>query len=538
MTAREMARDGNNRGRSARRGARVPSMPRAPRDPDSGLLARLSGRAARRNLHAPDYWLITIVLTLVMFGTVMVFSSSFAIGIEDSGNAYYYLIRQVIWLCIGLVGMLITYKIDYHFWRRFSLPGMVVILLLLGVVIVMPGSAGEAFGAKRWIPLGPLSFQPSEVAKPILIIYLANWLGQKGPKIRRFDYGLLPFGLFLGVMIGLIMLQPDLGTSILLAAIGISMFLVAGADLLQLSLLMGIGFVAFLVLALGASYRRARILIFLNPATDLRNLGWQLEQARLALGSGGLFGLGLGASRQKFSWLPAAQNDAIFAVIGEELGLVGCAFVLSMFLALAWRGYRVAKRAPDTFGTLVAVGIVTWMIFQAAINIGGITTTIPFTGIPLPFISYGGTALAVSLTAIGILLNISRQTVSPSEIPQTPPLAEERRTVRAASGRGRRVEPASLESARRAPAWDAPREDEYASSADEFGRTPRLIADGGTGGTRGTRAERIGHGRMPGQAGQPGQVRSVDGRQETRSGSFGRGRPRRAPRGPSRQHWR
>ena len=362
--------------------------------------------------HPPDYWLLTTVLMLLMFGTVMVFSASFAIGIEnEGGNSYYFLTRQVIWVTIGLAALLVTMNIDYHVWRRLALPGMLLVLILLAVVVLVPAAGTEAGGATRWIPLGPLSFQPSEVAKPIVVIYLAEWLSQKGAKVRDFSYGLVPFAIYLGLLVGLVMLQPDLGTSAVLASIGIGMFLVAGADLVQFSGLIATGGVAFLVLALGASYRRARILIFLNPDADPLNLGWQLKQARLALGSGGIFGLGLGASRQKFAWLPAAQNDAIFAVIGEELGLIGCSFVLLLFLALAWRGYRVATKAPDAFGSLVGVGIVTWIIFQAAINIGGITMTIPFTGVPLPFISYGGTSLAVSLAAIGILLNISRHTI-------------------------------------------------------------------------------------------------------------------------------
>ncbi|HET9014205.1 MAG TPA: putative lipid II flippase FtsW [Thermomicrobiaceae bacterium] len=383
----------------------------------------LGARTARGKFHEPDYWLITILLTLVMFGTVMVFSASFATSVQaDGGTGYSYLMKQVLWVAIGLVGMVVAFSVDYRTWRRFSLPGIIAVVGLLAIVAVIPGSHGAAaFGAKRWIPLGPLTFQPSEVAKPLLILYLADWLGSKGAKIRHWSHGLLPFSIVLGTLIGLVMLQPDLGTSALLAAIGVGMFLVAGADLLQLGMLMSAGMMAFAVLALGASYRRARILIFLNPNTDLRNLGWQLAQARLALGSGGILGLGLGASRQKFSWLPAASTDAIFAVIGEELGLIGCALVLLLFLALAWRGYRIAKRAPDTFGALVAVGIVTWMIFQAAINIGGITTTIPFTGVPLPFISYGGTALAVSLTAMGILLNISRQTLDRVPVPAASP---------------------------------------------------------------------------------------------------------------------
>jgi cell division protein FtsW len=239
------------------------------------------------------------------------------------------------------------------------------------------------------------------------------------------------------------MLQPDLGTAILLTAIGVSVFLVAGADLLQLGALIGLGSISFLALALSASYRQARILVFLNPDSDPLGIGYQLVQARQALGSGGFFGLGLGASREKFTWLPAAQNDAIFAVIGEELGLIGCAFVLFLFVLLAWRGYRIATKAPDTFGALVAVGIVTWIIFQAAINIGGITLTIPFTGIPLPFISYGGTALAVSLTAMGILLNISRQTTNQVQVPVQEVSAHQRTLRRKRGGRlRRRSEPA------------------------------------------------------------------------------------------------
>jgi cell division protein FtsW len=220
----------------------------------------------------------------------------------------------------------------------------------------------------------------------------------------------------MGVLVGLLMLQPDLGTATLLVTVGIAMFFVAGANLLHFATFIILGSAAFLAMALSAPYRRDRLLVFLNPDSDIRNLGWQLFQARLALGSGGLFGLGLGASRQKFSWLPAADHDAIFAVIGEELGLAGCAFVLLLFVAFAWRGYSIARRAPDTLGTLMAVGITTWIIFQATFNIGGVTLAIPFTGIPLPFISSGGTALAVAMASVGILINISRQTLSVAEL--------------------------------------------------------------------------------------------------------------------------
>jgi cell division protein FtsW len=385
---------------------------------DTGTsIFRSLGSSARGAVQQPDYWLLTIILIMVMFGTVMVFSSSFAIGVrEEGGDGYYFLTRHLVYLIVGLAGMLIAMSIDYHVWQKLALPGLLLVMAVLAAMVIFPTIAPEVWGASRWVQIGPVTFQPSEFAKLALVLYLASWLASKGMRIREFNYGLIPFAVLMGLLVGLVMLQPDLGTSLLLTGIGLSMFLVAGANLLHLGLVTAIGGSAFLALALTASYRRDRILVFLNPDADLRNLGWQLAQAKLAIGSGGLFGVGLGASYQKFAWLPAAHHDAIFAVIAEELGLMGAGFVLMLFIMLAWRGYRVAMRAPDSFGSLVAVGIVTWMIFQAAINIGGITTTIPFTGIPIPFISYGGSSLVVSLVAMGILLNVSRQTVDPISV--------------------------------------------------------------------------------------------------------------------------
>ncbi len=377
----------------------------------------------RRRLHQPDWWFLATLLVLVMFGTVMVFSASFALGVRQPGsNGYSYLVRHLMWLAVGLAGMTVAYSIDYRVWRRVSLLGMLLALGLLGLVLV-PGIGVEIWGAQRWIRFGPLLVQPAEVAKLALVVYLADWLARKGARVRQFSYGFVPFTLLIGLLVGLVMLQPDLGSSIVLAAIGISMFFVAGVPLFQFALLVLSGAAALLLLALSAPYRRDRLLLFLSPDRDLLDpegkllgLGWQIAQARLAFGSGGLFGVGLGASRQKFLWLFAAHSDAIYAVIGEELGLVGCLFVIGLYLFLAWRGYRIACRAPDSFGALLAVGITTWVLGQAAINIGGITSTIPFTGIPLPFLSYGGSSLAVTLTAMGVLLNISRATLPTREV--------------------------------------------------------------------------------------------------------------------------
>lgn len=376
---------------------------------------RGTGRA-RPRYHEPDWWLLSILITLVMFGTVMIYSATFPdVAVEEGVGRYSVLIRQLVYVLLGCVGLVVAMRIDYHRYHRYAFWMMLGVLALLAALVLVPGVGTSVYGAKRWIMLGPLSVQPSELAKPIIVLYMASWLSSKGARVKNFSYGLVQFSVFMGIVVGLVMLQPDLGTSALLVTVGVAMFFVAGAELRQFASFMILGATAFLTMALSASYRRERIFVFLNPDSDLRNLGWQLYQARLALGSGGLFGLGLGASRQKFTWLPAAHNDAIFAVIGEELGVVGCTFVVLLFCAVGYRGYRIAMRAPDAFGTLIAVGVTTWLIFQAAFNIGGITLAIPFTGIPLPFISAGGTSLVVAMTTVGILLNVSRQTLSAAE---------------------------------------------------------------------------------------------------------------------------
>jgi cell division protein FtsW len=358
--------------------------------------------------HEPDWWLLAIVLTLVMFGAVMIFSATtgMAAGASVGGNPY--LVRQLIFVVAGFVGLVVAMHFDYHRYRLLALPGMVVVTGLLVAVLVV---GQEVNGAQAWFDLGPIQFQPSELAKPVIIAYLAGWLCTRGAQVQSFSYGLLQFVLVMGVVIGLVMLEPDLGTAILLTTVGLSIFFVGGAQLVHFFGLLLAGGGAFLALALSEAYRRERLLAFLDPESNLQATGWHLLQARLAFGSGGLFGVGLGESRQKFTWLPAPHNDAIFAIIGEELGLVGCVFVLGLFVLLGYRGYRIARRAPDQFGMLIGVGVTTWLIYQAVFNIGGITAAIPFTGITLPFVSYGGSSLVISMTAIGMLLNVSRQSV-------------------------------------------------------------------------------------------------------------------------------
>jgi cell division protein FtsW len=360
----------------------------------------------------PDGVLIGTLVMLLFFGTLVQFSASYAAGIRDDLGGLYYLKRQLIAACFGVVVLVVGASVDYRRWRRFSVPAMAVTLLLLLVVLPL---GFTVFGARRWFDLGPLQVQPSEIMKLVLILYMADLLDRKGARVRHFMNGAVPFAITLSVILFLVMLEPDLGTATVIAVIGISVFLIAGADIRQIGLFLVSGIGAFALLALAAPYRRERLLLFLHPERDLRDAGWQLWQARIALGNGGEFGLGLGASRQKFSWLPAAHTDAIYAVLGEELGLIGCALVLVLFAVIAVRGYRAALRAPDRFGGIMATGITTWVVFQSVINIGGVTTAIPFTGVPLPFFSYGGSALVVTMGAMGILINISRQGAEPRQ---------------------------------------------------------------------------------------------------------------------------
>jgi cell division protein FtsW len=274
----------------------------------------------------------------------------------------------------------------------------------------VPGIGSKVYGASRWIQLGPFSFQPSEMAKLAMIIYLAAWLESRGTKrIKDVFEGLLPFLGIMGLIGFLIMKQPDTGTLGVIVLTSFAIFFVSGARMDHLFFMSGIGTLALWILVKIEPYRFDRILAFMNPGADPQGIGYQINQALLAVGSGGFFGVGLGHSRQKFNYLPEPVGDSIFAVIGEELGLIGGFVLIILFVALAVRGIKIAKNAPDMFGRLVATGITMWIVLQAFINIGANIALVPFTGIPLPFISYGGTSLIFLMAAVGILLNISQQ---------------------------------------------------------------------------------------------------------------------------------
>ncbi len=358
-----------------------------------------------------DSWLLIVVLALLCIGLVMVYSSSAFVAARTYGDASYYFQRQLLSVVLGLVAMLVTMRIDYRQWRRYSLISMCVVLPLLVLVLKF---GRTTYGASRWLSLGSFfSFQPSELTKLILALYIADWLARKGNKVSTFWYGLTPFVILVGIVLGLVLLENDMGTAIIIAGFATAMFFSAGANIVQFLLAIGCGGLIFIKEAF-KPYRYLRLVGFMNPFNHILDINLQLYQSLLGLGSGGWFGLGLGASRQKTGYLPFPFTDSIFAILGEEIGFIGCAFVVLLFLALAFRGFRMARRTQDIYGALLATGITTWIVLQAMINVGATTGSIPYTGVPLPFISYGGSSLVISMAAVGVLLNISKYIQEPA----------------------------------------------------------------------------------------------------------------------------
>ncbi len=354
-----------------------------------------------------DYLLIITSAALAIVGLMMIYSATFALGYQLHGQPTYYFIRQLLWMGIGTLALIIFARIEYHTWRRFSIPLLAFTLLLLVLVLVV---GDERFGGQRWLFNG--SIQPSELSKLAIIIYIADWLSSKGEQIRKVSYGLIPFAILLGVITGLIVLQRDLGTAVMIGSTALAMFFIAGGNLVQMLLSGILGGATLYLLITRSAYRMARMTAFLDPLnSDPLGNGYQIRQILIALGSGGLTGLGLGASRQKFGYIPASHTDGIFAILGEELGLIGALVVLGLFAFFAYRGFRIALTAPDAFGTVLASGITCGLIFQAIINVGVVTASLPFTGIPLPFISFGGSSLVISLASVGLLLAVSRRTM-------------------------------------------------------------------------------------------------------------------------------
>jgi len=339
-----------------------------------------------------------------LIGLVMVYSTSHRLAYNTYRNPSYYLTRQGIWLVIGLSAMYITMRLDYRIWRRLSVPLMGLVLLLLILVLVF----GEVqHGSRRW--LFYRSVQPSEICKIGVIIYVATWLASKGDRIRRATYGIIPFGILIGSIVGLILLEPDFSTAILVAVTALAMFFTAGAQIWQLLIAGLFGGAAGTLLVTGSQYRWLRLISWWkSPFDDIRGSDYQAARSIYALWSGGFWGRGLGKSEGAAGLPLIAHTDAISAIIGEELGFVGLLIIIGLFGVLAYRGFRIASQAPDAFGLILSVGITTWLMAQAAIHIGVVSQIMPATGVTLPFISYGGSSLVTSLIGIGLLLSISR----------------------------------------------------------------------------------------------------------------------------------
>lgn len=360
-------------------------------------MARLKSQSAKI-----DKILAFLFVALPLFGVLMVYEASVVSAFRDFSDKYFFLRQQTLWLLLGFTSLAFFSRFDYHRFEKVAAPSVLAALVLL-VLVLIPGFGIEALGAKRWLSLGLVSIHPAEFAKLALVIYF-SLLFSKSKKVKNFL-------VILGLICLLIMLEPDLGTTVVIVATSLSIYFVSGFSFLG-PLLASFSFLlvgAFLVWS--SSYRRERLLTFFDLSRDPLGSSYHIRQVLLALGSGGFWGLGLGASRQKYQYLPEAMTDSIFAIIGEELGFLGAALLILAFLVIVSQGIKVASSAADSFGKLLAIGITCLIGIQAFVNLSSMVALAPLTGVPLPFISYGGSSLIITLTAAGILLNISRQTV-------------------------------------------------------------------------------------------------------------------------------
>ena len=390
--------------RAAQRTSGVPAS--------SDLLPRVRSAAhpAGLGLSGPDYALLLAIAGLLAFGLIMVYSASVVTAYTSYRNQFHFFFKQGLSALIGIGALLLLMRVDYHALRSLSVPGLITTVVLLAAVLI-PGIGAEAYGAQRWISLGAFQLQPSELTKLALVVYVAHWLTTKREQVSDFSYGLVPFSVLIAVIVALLMKQPDMGTTIVVVITALSIFFAAGASLFHLGLLSGAGAFIGVALIKFEPYRMDRFLAFLDPWAKPQATGYHVVQSLLAFAAGGLTGSGLGVGRQKFLYLPFPHTDSIFAVVGEELGVVGTIAVVLAFVFFAYRGLRIAWYAPDQFGRLLATGVTCGVVFQAMVNMAVLTSSVPFTGITLPFISYGGSSLITTLAACGILLNVSRQTV-------------------------------------------------------------------------------------------------------------------------------
>jgi cell division protein FtsW len=347
----------------------------------------------------PDLVLLGLVLLLTLFGIVMVYNASVVEAYDLFADKYYFLKQQSLWAVLGLAALLLATFAPLNLIKKLSLGALLFNVFLL-IIVLIPGIGASAHGARRWINLGGFSLQPTELIKLTLSVYLAAWLS----KDRSFWLYLV----ILGMIVGLIMLQPDLGTTVIIVATGFLVYLASGAKLTYLIASGILGTLSGLAMILSSDYRKQRVMTFLDPSRDPLGSSYHVMQALIAIGSGGLWGLGLGQSRQKYQFLPQVTTDSIFAIIAEETGFLGASLVIILLFLVVNRALKIAKMAPDNFSRLLSVGVACWIGIQAVVNLAAMLSLLPLTGVPLPFISYGGSSLVMTLTGVGLLLNISR----------------------------------------------------------------------------------------------------------------------------------
>ena len=412
--ARTIDPEAHARLRAARVAARGrhPTSHRPPPKPKPKPQSPKAGKAKGKGKASPTstayVLLLALVTVLSVIGLVMVLSSSSVEALRNYGSAWLFFKRQLMWLAVGSVVLVVAARADYRTWRRFTVPGLAASLGLLALVLV-PSIGIAVSGSTRWLGVGSWRIQPSEMAKLAVLVFVADLLARRADRVEDARQTLRPVLLAFGAVAFLVMLQPDMGTTLILGCIVMAVLFVAGTPLRHMGTLFVTAVVSAFVLGMAAPYRRARMMSFLDPWNDAANTDYQVAQSIVGLADGGLTGVGVGASRAKWGFLPNAHTDFIFTIIGEEMGLIGSLLVLALFVGFVVLGIRTAVRAPDRFGMLLAAGVTAWIAGQAFINIGAVIGMLPVTGVPLPFVSFGGSSLVIVMGAVGILLNVARQ---------------------------------------------------------------------------------------------------------------------------------
>ena len=371
--------------------------------------ARSFQKKTKVNFHRPDKLLIALIFIILGFGLVSLSSASAVVAYDKFGDAYYYFKHQLFGLGLGLIAFFYFANIDYHIWRRYAISFLFFSIFLL-LLVFIPGLSANWGQARSWINIFGFSLQPSEFVKLSFLLYLAAWLEARKEDLHDYTKGIGPFVFILGFIGILMLLQPDIGTLAIIAITSLVVYFVGGGKIKHIVIIIILGALGFALMVQVKPYQLNRFKCLLDPEFGKQDICYQTNQSLIAVGSGGILGRGLGASRQKYMYLPEVSGDSIFAVIAEQTGLIFSSILIILFIALFYRGYIVARSAPDDFGRILSIGIVSWIVVQAIINIGGIINILPMTGVPLPFISYGGSSILATLSACGVLVNISKQT--------------------------------------------------------------------------------------------------------------------------------